>query len=479
MQTRSVQFIKIASCCGKPALRILIVLFLILMPISGIQTVLASDITGATYQGTLTVTNNSTATTNVATVFTASTSSWITSGYVSSNLSNTSIQSDSGVDVAYMPAISGSNSWFVFVPTIGTGSRSYKLYTGGTDMAGKIRYFPGAGGMTVGDSATLELGNNFEVEISAYFDTSSPLNILTKKGASAAYTIEVSPAGTIKASTEGAALADVSAVVASGEHVIKFTDDTTNRKMYVDGALVSTSTHSQIVPNNTTDWTIFASAATPYVNYVKMTVSGVLRGYWYWQNAASFTDQSGNGHTATPTFRTASSDADVSASLTSFTPVSSAQISSYPLGSSTSVVSGNITVPSQMYHEGVDADFAKVPGGVIANTLLDTGGLPRALWWYPFLIIGIAIIGLLTYEATTMVIERSNPYLAIQQHGMRLQSGAKDGSLLAMCIIIELCLVAIGMMGAAGTGSIMPLWMAFIFLIPILLVISTQTNVKT
>ncbi len=42
-------------------------------------------------------------------------------------------------------------------------------------MDGKIRYFPDTAGMTVADAASLELGNNFEIEAKGYFDVSSGL----------------------------------------------------------------------------------------------------------------------------------------------------------------------------------------------------------------------------------------------------------------------------------------------------------------
>lgn len=134
--------------------------------------VLASTITGAEFKGDVTITNASTAATNVSVPFTLSTANFITDGYINSACTNTSMQIG-GADTAYMPGY-GANPWIVFTPSIAlNGNIISKLYTGGPAMDGKIRYFPDTAGLTTNDAAALELGNNFEVELSGYYDTSS------------------------------------------------------------------------------------------------------------------------------------------------------------------------------------------------------------------------------------------------------------------------------------------------------------------
>ena len=73
---------------------------------------LASTITGALYSGTVQVTNNSTATSEVITVFTANLTDYDATG------ENTAIQY-SGNDVAFSPPYPGSNIWNVFIDAIG------------------------------------------------------------------------------------------------------------------------------------------------------------------------------------------------------------------------------------------------------------------------------------------------------------------------------------------------------------------------
>jgi hypothetical protein len=134
--------------------------------------VLASTITGATYVGTVTLTNTSTAATNVAVPFTLSTSNLINYHYVNSTFDNSSMQFN-GVDTAYMPARTGQTTWMVWATPVPGGSSSAKLYTGGAAMNGKLRYFPDTGGMTAVDNAALELGDNFKVEQKGFIDTAA------------------------------------------------------------------------------------------------------------------------------------------------------------------------------------------------------------------------------------------------------------------------------------------------------------------
>lgn len=153
-----------------------------LIAIPGI--VIASDISDAEYDGTVRITNNSTTASPVFVPFSLNPSSLISSNYTLATLLDTSIQSNAGADVAYMPANPTSSNWCVYVPSIlNSGVLDYKLYLGGgSDMNSKIRYFPGSTGMTTLDSATLELGDNFTITQSGYIDiTQSGANITSKE----------------------------------------------------------------------------------------------------------------------------------------------------------------------------------------------------------------------------------------------------------------------------------------------------------
>lgn len=163
--------------------------------------VMASVITGATHLSTITITNVGTATTNVSVPFTLSTNNLINNGYIESDCDNTAIRF-AGADVAYMPAPGAGTDWCLFVPSVAVGNSTAQLYTGGTvDMLAKLRYFPAAGGMAVTDHASLEPGNNFEIELSGFVDTTAGANkYLVNKTSALNVWVSSTTSGTITAS---------------------------------------------------------------------------------------------------------------------------------------------------------------------------------------------------------------------------------------------------------------------------------------
>lgn len=153
--------------------------------IAGAAPILASTTTAATFTGQVRITNTSYASANNAVPFTLTTSNLIGLGYVNADLTNTAMTTGTGVDVPFMPAAGTSSDWLVWVDDIAQNKTlNYLLYMGGPDdMEGKIRWFPGTGGMTVADAASLELGNNFVIEIGAYFDVNGGGYMSYKGGA--------------------------------------------------------------------------------------------------------------------------------------------------------------------------------------------------------------------------------------------------------------------------------------------------------
>jgi len=134
----------------------------------------ASNITGATYYGIIQVVNNSTANTSVSSNITnMSVQEFLDGGYLASASNTTmAMQTTGGADVAFQPGY-GSSTWMAWVPTIpDNGNLNYLFYTG-TIVGGKLRYFPGATGMTIADTPALELGGNFTIEQAGYIDTSA------------------------------------------------------------------------------------------------------------------------------------------------------------------------------------------------------------------------------------------------------------------------------------------------------------------
>jgi len=178
----------------------ILALSIMLIPITR---VIASDISGALYNGTIRVTNSSYTASDVSTPFTLNTQALIDGYYMESDGSNSAIRSPSGADVPYMPAVDTGDDWIVFIDQITQNSSlNYYLYTGGDDMEGTIRYFPDTDGMTTSDSAGLELGNSFEVEQSGYIDTTtgSDKNLAYKEDA---FVLNISGEEEISASIYG------------------------------------------------------------------------------------------------------------------------------------------------------------------------------------------------------------------------------------------------------------------------------------
>jgi hypothetical protein len=148
-------------------LSVLAGIFLVALP------VYAASVDDAQYIADIVVENTGGSTTNACTVCDINTDALIDDGYITSDLLNTAIQAPGGTDIAYMPGV-GDDPWIILVPAIAASEqKSYLFYTGGPAMQDNLMYFPDTGGMTSDDAASLELGDNFEVEQKCYIDTSA------------------------------------------------------------------------------------------------------------------------------------------------------------------------------------------------------------------------------------------------------------------------------------------------------------------
>lgn len=137
---------------------------------------LASDISGAKWYGLVTISNNDTLATNVATTGDISTENFIAGGFLNASVNNTVVRNSSGADVKFQPGYTDANLWCFWVPIINQNSYlTYILYTANSS-GGEFRYFPGAGGMVTLDHQTLELGDNWTIEQKGWVDTSYSVN---------------------------------------------------------------------------------------------------------------------------------------------------------------------------------------------------------------------------------------------------------------------------------------------------------------
>jgi len=114
----------------------------------------------------------------------------------------------------------------------------------------------------------------------------------------------------------------------------------------------------------------------------------------------------------------------------------------------------NPIAPAQLYTE---LDTSKIPFGTAIDDILNAGGIPRGLWWFPFLYLGTIITGGLVYDAT--------------------QRTGGQGSVLAMAITILVIQTIFGVMGTVGVSGMIPLWSPILFIIPAVALIMSRKHV--
>lgn len=486
--------------------RIMLALVIALLVIPGAA--LASDTTDAEYRGTVTVSNNSTAASGVATVFTANTTSFINQGFINASCNNTSIVSAAGSDLAYMPGYNGP--WCVWVPSIAAYSYfNDVLYTGGGNMDGDTKYFPGSTGMVITDAASMEPSDNFTISFDdTYFDSTTTASVLEKADAITITTGSGNITATIISDTpnwrvptavadaggtwtneanaidnntgtfgytsgnvangawsdnltfeysssiplskvrywyqsitsdtgtlvdidyyadgawhdgwqgagggaggwrEQTVLADSTSkiswrvyngsggaqqfriyevslgetanieathAVTTGEHDLEVSANTTHLNITSDSVLLaSTALGGASVPDNAYNWYAGSLTATIYIGQFGIEIDGIPVCTLAWEYDTTFTDTSGNGNDGTPTFRTTSSDADVSAELVTFAPVYEADAPAYTLTdppdfiTTTPGMSGNFTSTINATYPGHNVITAIAVGGAVPEQL--------------------------------------------------------------------------------------------------------------
>ncbi len=105
----------------------------------------------------------------------------------------------------------------------------------------------------------------------------------------------------------------------------------------------------------------------------------ILRLYIIWEYNTVFTDQGGSGITATPSFRTVSSDADVTAALSSFAPISTAIAPPYSVSDAPLFITGNITASGSFTTGNITA--ADIPGVAVIDAVAQSSGTPSIWIW--------------------------------------------------------------------------------------------------
>jgi len=197
------------------------------------------------------------------------------------------------------------------------------------------------------------------------------------------------------------------APTASGEHTVNLDFANPNVTLTLDGAVAATGTVTGGgVNDNAVAWVSADDASFAYLEYLKQWQGATLRQHIEWENAATFTDLSGNGNDATPSFPAASSDPDVTATLAAMVPLAPAEAPGTSTDSGSSMSGTLPTVPDNLFGE-LDADMEDIPGVAVVNSILDAGDIPRALFWFLFVFAAIVGLCLLTYHLSKSLMAMS------------------------------------------------------------------------
>jgi hypothetical protein len=368
--------------------------------------VMASTITGATYHGVLTLTNTGTSVARVAVPFTLSTTQMYDNGYINSGCTNTAFQVN-GADVAYQPAASGTSTWNVFVSnTVPKGTLTVQFYTGGPDMSAKIRMFPGATGYQNVGAFTLS-SNSWEIEIKGWFDLSQTGNFVNLVNVANHITVARASSSSITAEIHSGANSDVvtaAALTTTAEHTLKVTSTAGVISIFWDAVLkdsIARTADFAAIDIPAAAGQYLTGNVMPYAEYIKFTIGAALVQHIIWENSATvFNDQTVNNNDMTPTFRSASSDADVSGAITSFEPVNQASAGE---GTGEVLISdAPDQVSGGMYNEGNTAGIVGI--APLIDPALSTALIPKEIFWFPIVFALSIAGGFIAYGFTRTII---------------------------------------------------------------------------
>ena len=134
------------------------------------------------------------------------------------------------------------------------------------------------------------------------------------------------------------------------------------------------------VPNNDNDIVSFQNNVMPYVEYQEITIDGVPQQDIKWEYGSTFHNSAHGGDDATPTFRTASSDADLSAAIISQEGLVTASTPATSFGDAYTPNWGADT-PAGLYTEGDDSyGIGGINIGELVTAAADDAGQDATSW---------------------------------------------------------------------------------------------------
>ncbi|MFZ2035670.1 MAG: hypothetical protein WAU62_01960 [Dehalococcoidales bacterium] len=287
-----------------------------------------------------------------------------------------------------------------------------------------------------------------------YLSTNSGSTWTLQSGYQAAYIIGFSTAQILSITGVSSGLGTLSLSLSSGTMTLSWTPS---------GGSVNSATVTGIgtvgITSNSNNWYIDQNNVMPYITSYSESVGGVQK--LLYQPAAMISGvclpDIDNSEAASMTFGSNSGGVTITVgALAPTTPAQAMTGNSYAIQSPGSILSSTLGLPPQMYTE---LDASLIPFGGAINAILAAGNVPQALWWMPFIYIFICIIGMLVYEAT-------GP-----------KGAPQVGSLLAMCVAIEILLVLFAVLGTVGVSGMIPLWSAILFIFPAAALIFSRRHV--
>lgn len=181
----------------------------------------------------------------------------------------------------------------------------------------------------------------------------------------------------------------LSAAITTGEHDLELQRVGATLTLFIDG-VDSDNTAAISIPDGNGDWISFENGVMPYIEYQKLYVDGTLVQYIRWKYGTTFTDDSGYGNDASPTFRTTTSDADVTASLTSFLPVQEAKAPAYSLSEQPDFIT---TVPSISSSFNVTPPAGTFPLASVIKSISESTSKPTPSQLPLVIIAGFVMLG--------------------------------------------------------------------------------------
>lgn len=178
--------------------------------------------------------------------------------------------------------------------------------------------------------------------------------------------------------------------VAIGEYDISLLLDSVNMTINVGSSSNTTALAGTFISDTGSNWQ-FGGAGTIYVESMSVDVGGVPVSAWEWEYAATFSDSIGSND-GTPSFRTASSDADVTGIFGPLLPISEAIAPAFAVGAGPDFLTDNITIsgtPNSVNASGV-LDF---PGKAIIDDI--SGITPKQMIYIiiaSFILLAISLV---------------------------------------------------------------------------------------